>query len=132
MGFFKKDKKGIPPHKLHPDVLHWKEGDEIVARNVKLKGWFSKIIAFEDGYLNMTYLFKAVTDDGYIIVEEKESNNLHKVEFRKFIKKANNNSLINRSIKQDLNHSKDYMELIDNFQQAYTDLEESDKPKLLE
>ncbi len=124
--------KNLPPHKLHPDVLHWREGDEIVARNVKLKGWFSKLMAFENGILNMTYLFKAITNDGYIIIAEKESGNLHKTEFRKFIKKAKNNSFINRAIEQDLDKSKEYMELIDTFQQAYTELQESDKPKLLE
>jgi hypothetical protein len=124
--------RNIPPHKLHPDVLHWKEGDEILARNVKLKGLFSKIVAFENGKLNIGYLFKAITNDGFIIVAEKENRNLHKIEFARFIRKAKNLSFKNRSIEQDLDHSKEYMELIDTFQNAYKELEESDKPKLLE
>lgn len=123
--------KHLPPHKLHPDILHWREGDELFARNVKLKGWFSKLMAFETGNLNAAYYFKAITDEGVIVVAEKESGHLHKVKFEKFIKKATNLSFVNRAIEQDLKTSQNYMELMENFQQAYNELEEADKLKQL-
>ena len=131
MGLFRR--KNIPAHKLHPDVLHWREGDEIVARNIKVKGPISKVMAFEVGKLNITYYYKGLTDDGFIILEEKETGHLDKVAFKKFIKHAKNMSFKNRSLKQDLEQSKDHMELIDEFQKAYNELQVSDKNrKLLE
>lgn len=133
MGFFSSNKLQIPPHKLHPEVLHWKEGDEIVARNIKVKSLFSKLMAFETGKLNIVYYYKGLTSDGFVIVEEKESGHLDKVEFYKFIKHAKNKSVKNRILTQDLEQSRDHMELIDEFQKAYNELEASDKGrKLLE
>tara|TARA_R110002096_G_scaffold420640_2_gene625784 strand:+ start:3833 stop:4222 length:390 start_codon:yes stop_codon:yes gene_type:complete len=129
MGIFSKH---IPPHKLHPEILHWQEGDEIKARNVVLNNPLSIIVAFEDGNLNIIYNFKAITRDGFIIISEKETEQLHKVPFKKFIKTAKNLSLINRTIQQDLVHNQDYMELIESFQTAYKELEESDNPKLID
>ncbi len=73
-----------------------------------------------------------MTSEGYIIIEEKESGNLNKYEFRKFIKAAKNISFQNRVISLEIKESKNYMELIDSFQKAYTELQESDNPKLLE
>ena len=74
---------------------------------------------------------KAITRDGFIIISEK-TGHLHKVPFKKFIKTAKNLSLINRTIQQDLAHNQDYMELIESFQTAYKELEESDNPKLID
>jgi hypothetical protein len=37
----------------------------------------------------------------------------------------------NRSVYSEIEHSKEYMNLIDEFQKAYLELEETDKPKLL-
>ncbi|WP_018128012.1 hypothetical protein [Balneola vulgaris] len=122
----------VPPHKLHPDILHWKEGDEIEARNVNISGFFSLLSAIEVGNVNRLYLFKAITDDGLIIVMDKETGQLYKVLFKKFIKKATNISLLNRKIECDIDNSQGYMELMKTFQKAYNELEASDKPKLLD
>tara|TARA_R110001599_G_scaffold8255_1_gene39990 strand:- start:19723 stop:20121 length:399 start_codon:yes stop_codon:yes gene_type:complete len=132
MGFFKRTKKKLPPHKLHPDVLHWREGDELVYMNVVLNGPFEiDIDSYEEK--NKKYAFyKSLSSEGYIIIEEKESGNLSKYEFRKFIKAAKNISFQNRIISLEIKESNNYMELIESFQKAYTELQESDNPKLLE
>ncbi|MEQ9264578.1 MAG: hypothetical protein RLN81_05115 [Balneolaceae bacterium] len=129
MSFFRK--KEQPSHLLYPDILHWKEGDEIKARNANITGPFSKLMAFETGKLNLIYLYKGLTDDGFIIVEEKDNGQLHKVNFRRFLKHAKNISFKNRAIEQDLDQSKNYMELIDEFQKAYTELQDGDKDQKL-
>lgn len=129
MSFFRKKEQAS--HLLYPDVLHWKEGDEIKARNANAKSPFSKLMAFETGKLNIMYLYKGLTDNGFIIVEEKESGHLHKIEFRRFLKHATNLSFKNRSIEQDLDQSKDYMELVDEFQKAYNELQDGDKDQKL-
>ncbi|MEQ8578378.1 MAG: hypothetical protein RIC57_07995 [Balneola sp.] len=136
MGFFKNDKKGKPPHKIHPEVLHWKENDEIENidfQKMERKSKFNTVVMRIDGVTPMTiYLYKSLTNDGFIIVEEKETQHLHKIEFERFVEQCNNLSLKSRWIEQDLDHSKEYMELIESFQKAYSELEESDKPKLLD
>lgn len=136
MGLFANKKKGQPPHKIHPEVLHWKENDEIENidfQKMERKSKFNTVVMRIDGVTPMTiYLYKSLTNDGYIIVEEKETQHLHKIEFERFVKQCNNLSLKSRWIEQDLDQSKEYMELIESFQQAYSELEESDKPKLIE
>lgn len=132
MGFFKRTKKNLPPHKLHPDVLHWREGDELVYMNVVLNGPFEiDIDSYEDKNKKHGF-YKSLSSEGYIIIEEKESGNLNKYEFRKFIKAAKNISFQNRIISLEIKESNNYMELIESFQKAYTELQESDNPKLLE
>lgn len=130
MSLFRR-KKNLPPHKIHADVLHWKEGDELVYMNVVLNGPFEiDIDSYEDK--NKKHgIYKSLSSDGYIIIEEKETGNLNKYEFRKFIKAAKNISFQNRIISSEIKESNNYMELIESFQKAYTELQESDKPKLL-
>ncbi len=123
--------KNQAPHIWYPEILHWHEGDEIRARNANAKNWFSKLMAFEVGRLNIFYYYKSVTSDGYIIVEEKETGHLHKLIFKKFIRKATNISFKNRSIHSDIDTSKEYMALMEEFQKAYVELQESDNQKLL-
>jgi len=131
MGIFS-EKYTPAPHIRYPEILHWQEGDEIRARNANARNWFSKLMAFEDGHLNILYLYKGVTSDGFIIVEEKESGHLHKLKFGSFIKRATNLSFKNRRIHSDINETKEYMNLIEEFQKAYLELEESDTKKLIE
>ncbi|MEO9884737.1 MAG: hypothetical protein ABJR05_13580 [Balneola sp.] len=136
MGLFDNKINNTPPHKLHPEILHWREGDEIENidfQKMSHKNKFRTVVMRIDGVIPMTtYLYKSLTSDGFIIVEDKESKHLQKIPFGKFLKKANNMSLKSRWVEQELKDSKEYMELIDNFQQAYIELEESDKSKLLE
>lgn len=132
MGLFKK-KKNLPPHKIHPDVLHWKEGDEIVYMILVMNG---PIVIDTDSYgesNKMRGYFKTLTPEGHIIIEEKETGNLNKYEFRKFIRAAKNISFQNRTFAAEIDNSKEYMELMSEFQKAYEELQASDKnPKLLE
>ena len=130
MGLFTNKKKGIAPHIWYPEILHWQEGDEVMARNVTATNIFLKIRAVDLEILNMTYLFKSVTNSGFIIVEEKETGELHKIEFYKFIRKAKNLSLRKRLIIGEIEDSKGYMELMSEFRKAYQELESSDQKKL--
>ncbi len=132
MGLFRNKKKRAAPHTWYSEILHWKEGDTIVARNVRVKNWFSLVIAFEDSNLNLNYLYKSITRDGFIIIEEKDTGELHRVRFDTFIKHAKNISFNNRYIASEIDGSKEYMMLVEEFQTAYKDLEEKDNPKLLD
>lgn len=141
MGFFKNDKRGNPPHIWYPEILHWEVGDEIRSidyEKFENLSFVEKLMLRIDGFLEKEvipinfYFYKGVTDKGFIIIEQKESKRLFKLSFQNFIKDALNLSFQERSIRQELNKSKEYMELIESFQQAYSELEESDKPKLLE
>ena len=125
MNFFKSD-KNIPPHKINSELLHWREGDEIIARNLKITGLISFITAWETDKLKSHYYFKSFTKDGHIIVADKGTGNLEKVRLRKFLKHAKNASLQNRKLENDIEDSEEYMELINQFQKAFGELEESD------
>lgn len=131
MGLFNR-KKNLPPHKIHPDVLHWKEGDELVYMPI-MNGLIvsgMEVDAYPERNKRRA-LFKSFTPDGFIIVEEKETGNLAKYKFYKFIKVSRNTSHQNRTITSDIEDSKEYMELIDEFQKAYNELEASDKDQKL-
>lgn len=132
MGLFRR-KKNLPPHKIHPDVLHWQEGDELVYMSVIMNGPIViDIDAYGDTNKKRGY-FKSLTPDGHIIVEEKETGNLDKYDFKKFMKAAKNISFQNRSFSMEIDESKEYMELMKEFQKAYNELQASDKnQKLLE
>lgn len=125
MNFFKSD-KNLPPHKINSELLHWREGDEIIARNIKITGLVSLLTALETDNLNSHYYFKSFTKDGHIIVANKESGNLEKVRLKKFLKHAQNISLKNRALKSDIENSEEYMELMEEFQKAFNELQESD------
>lgn len=56
MNFFKSS-KNLPPHKIDSKLLHWREGDEIIARNLKITGLVSLLIALENDGLKKTLLF---------------------------------------------------------------------------
>lgn len=140
MGSFKIKKAGKAPHVWYPEILHWKEGDEIrsfdygeIENNNYIQNLMLRIdgIIDKDAIPTNVYLYKGITDRGFIIIAEKDSGRLYKIQFKKFIKNAINLSLRDRSIEQDLKSSKEYMELINTFQKAYHELEESDKTKNL-
>lgn len=135
MGLFRSTKKALAPHIVHPKILHWKEGDEIVTIDYgKLAGKnrFHKLTMHLDWVTpKTTYFYKSITQDGFIIIKEKETEQLHKIDFIEFIKQAKNISFQNRSIENDLEQSNEYMELIGEFQKTFTELVASDKKKLL-
>ncbi len=120
------------PHLLHPEILHWKKGDIIRARNVKAKGVFSKLNALETGTFTRNYVYKGITSDGYIIVEDEADREIHKTVLQSFLKKAENLSLKNRTILTELDTSSEYMELIAEFKKAYLELShQNEESKLL-
>lgn len=131
MGIFQK-KETSAPHIEFPEILHWHEGDRIKARNVTMKGLLSKMTAIETGEYILIYIYKGITRDGFIIVESEADNVAHKTELKKFLKKAENLSLKNRSIYSDLESSNEYMKLMEEFQRAYLELKEADDQKLLQ
>lgn len=140
MGFFKNDKKGKPPHSWYPEILHWEVGDEIRSidyEKLENLSFVEKLMLRIDSFFEKEvipinfYLYKGLTENGFIIVVQKESKRLFKISFQNFIKDAINLSFQERSIRQELNKSKEYMDLIKNFQKAYLELEDSDKTKHL-
>lgn len=132
MGIFS-SKQTKAPHLQFPEILHWQEGDIIKARNVGAKNIISKLNAIETGKFTKKYVYKGITRDGSIIVEDQEDEIAHKVDLKKFLKKAENRSLTNRNIYSDLDTSNEYMALISEFQKAYLELSNNDEDtKLLE
>ncbi len=132
MGIFS-SKQTKAPHLQFPEILHWQEGDIIKARNVKVKGFFSIVSAMETDTLYMKYIYKGLTRDGFIIVEDESGGEAHKTPLKKFLKKAENISHNNRTVLSDLDTSNEYMILISEFQKAYLELSNNEEDtKLLE
>ncbi len=142
MGFFKNDKKGKPPHTWYPEILRWREGDQIFCWNIsKAIGYMkakSKDIAkymADSGshaiYATAAFKFKSVSEDGMIYLEF-EDGQMEEFEFWRLIKCAENESLKTRKIEEKETDSQKYMELIQNFQHAFNELQEADNhPKRL-
>ncbi len=133
MGFFSNSKKGKPPHTWYPDILHWKEGDEIYcwgiisALGIGNFSWanYHKYVDSLSGTAKGTFHFKSVDKEGNIFLEDKEGN-LVQFEFWRLIKKARNESLKSRRIEGQVKQSEEYMELMKEFQTAFNELQESD------
>lgn len=133
MGFFSNSKKGKPPHTWYPDILHWKEGDEIYCWGIisALGIWnfswaiYHKYVDSLSGTAKGTFYFKSVDKEGNIFLEDKKGN-LIQFEFWRFIKKARNESLKSRRIEGQVKQSEEYMELMKEFQNAFNELQESD------
>lgn len=133
MGIFSNDKKGKPPHTWYPDILHWQEGDEIYcwgimsALGLKNFSWatYHKYVDSLSGTAKGTFYYKSVDKQGNIFLEDK-TGNIVQFEFWRFIKKARNESLRSRQIEGQVKQSKEYMELMKEFQKAFNELQESD------
>ena len=98
----------VPPHKRWPEILHWRKGDK-----------------FENlTFTNHTqYNLIAVQEDGWAAVEfcgDKE-----RVPISYLV--GNNVSLRSRRISAEVARSHEYMELIEQFQISYRELENRDK-----
>lgn len=131
MSFFKNEKKNTAPHKWYPDILHWKKGDEVFCWNIVYAS--GKIFSAdyhryvnEAGRAKATFYYEGISSNGNIILKDKEDHFVE-FEFYRFIKKARNESLKNRNLSQKIQESSEYMELIEAFQKAFEELEESDK-----
>ncbi|MEO9884735.1 MAG: hypothetical protein ABJR05_13590 [Balneola sp.] len=139
MGFFKNDKKGKPPHTWYPEILHWREGDTIYCWNVmsalgsnkKSMAQIHRYIPEGGGFAKTHFKFSGVNSNGKIFVEDNDGNILE-FQFYRFIRKSENESLANRMAQNRLKGTEDYMELMENFQQAYEELAESESPKLID
>ena len=143
MYFFsrKNNHQGEPPHTWYPDILHWREGDSIVCGDVaKAIGYMkatNKELALYDGpkngmgYATERFTYKSVDASGMIYLEDSKGH-LHTFEFWRFIKASDNQSLKSRQIEAKQADSESYMELIQNFQKAFNELQEKDDhPKRL-
>ncbi len=131
MGLFTNKKKGKAPHTWYPDVLHWREGDTVYCWNLNYV--FGSIAPYssltkyapQGGYAKAYLTFKGVTENGHIFLED-EFGNLLELEFYRLIKKAHNESFINRQLTHKLQNTENYMDLMANFQQAFDELQASD------
>ena len=136
MGLFTSKKKDKPPHTWYPDILHWREGDQVFCWNIaKAIGYlkarakdyskYAQNTGLDYGYGKATFQFKSVDETGKIYLED-EDGLLVEFEFYKFITAAKNESLISRKVEQNQKKSDHYMELMENFQQAFDELQEND------
>lgn len=143
MGFFNRKKKyeGVAPHTWYPDILHWLEGDLIYCGNIAKAIGYNKATAKElaryngekspFGYPTERFIYKSVDQNGMIYLEDGDKH-LHTFEFWRFIKSSENLSLKSRQVESALIESKSYMQLIENFQSAFNELQEEDQhPKRL-
>jgi len=133
MRIFSNNKKGKPPHTWYPDILHWKEGDEIYCwgimsafglMNFSMAN-YHKYVDSNSAKAKGTFYFKSVDENGNIFLKD-EKGNIVQFEFWRFIKKARNESLKSRKIEKQVKESEEYMELMDEFQKAFNELQESD------
>lgn len=123
--FYISTKKRLPPHVWYPEVLHWREGDSIVSKDSIYVSLLSIVIADDDGF-SLRYRYKSITRDGFIILEEEETGKLEKRRFDLFIRVSKNISYNNRHLNSEIQRSKEYMDLIQEFQNAYIELEKAD------
>jgi hypothetical protein len=143
MPFFSRKNKyeNKPPHTWYPDILHWREGDTILCSNIAKAIGYSKAtvkdLALYDGpksatgYATERFKYKSVDAKGMIYLEN-EKGHLHSFEFWRFIKASDNISLKSREVEAQQADSESYMELIQNFQKAFNELQEKDAhPKRL-
>lgn len=133
MGFFTNKKKGVAPHTWYPEILHWKEGDRINCWNIAQSltgekfdwGTYRKYTSGNSGSGQYTFFFKSVDEKGKIYLTDEE-NDLVEFHFYKFVKYSRNETLKSRALEQKVTESKEYMELMSNFQHAFNELQESD------
>lgn len=138
MGFFTNKKKGKAPHTWYTEILHWQEGDKVFCWNIlsamgNKNFWpeWHKYTDTQGGYTKAMFTYQGVDAKGMIYVKDKDDH-LLTFEFYRFIKKARNESLLNRQLSSKLEDSEEYMELMKTFQQAFDELQESDNhPKRL-
>lgn len=138
MGLFTNKKKGKAPHTWYPDILHWQEGDKLYCWNVLSalggKNSWAEVHRYTPeggGFAKAHFVFVGVNSEGKIFVKD-EKENLLEFDFYRFIKKARNESLVNRMIQDRVTGTENYMELMKSFQQAFNELQEEDQhPKRL-
>lgn len=139
MGLFRNKKKGVPPHTWYPEILHWKEDDRVNCWNIAQAlsaekfDWatYRKYSSANSATGQYIFSYKSVDENGKIYLAD-EHGDLVEFHFFKFIKYARNETLKSRNLEQRVVESKDYMELMDNFQKAFNELQEADNhPKRL-
>lgn len=102
-------KRDLPPHQRWPEILHWRAGDDF---NGLL--WVMR---------HDSYKLVALQEDGYAVVDwcgEREWAPISSLIGR-------NVSLRTRRVNESLKQSAEYMELLNQFNIAYRELQERDK-----
>lgn len=133
MGLFTNKKKGQPPHTWYPDILHWREGDKKICWNIakaigytkaKPQDYYKYLDNTGTGFGKATFTYKSVDGQGNIYLET--DGNIVQFEFFRFVKVAQNENLASRKLENQFLNSGKYMELMENFQHAFDELQESD------
>lgn len=139
MRLFRNKKKNVAPHTWYPEILHWKDGDRINCWNIAQAltgqkfdwGTYHKYTDATSASGQYVFTFRSVDEFGKIYLEDDDGD-LVEFHFYKFIKYARNETLKSRKLEQRVIESKDYMELMGNFQKAFDELQEADNhPKRL-
>ena len=138
MGLFRNKKKGVAPHSWYPEILHWKDGDRINCWNIAQAlggekfdwGTYHKYADSTSASGQYVFTYRGVDEIGKVYLADDEGD-LVEFHFYKFIKYARNETLRSRNLEHRVVESKEYMELMENFQKAFTELQEADNQKLL-
>lgn len=99
------------PHEAWPEILHWQAGDKFDA-HVDYQG---------KHYYNLRLI--SLTDNGFAYCQEADQR--VKIGILSLI--GHNNSVITREVNEELKIGSEYMELIEQFNKSYAELQERDK-----
>lgn len=100
------------PHEQYPEIMHWQKGDEIRSTATHNDFWFNLI---------------SITEDGIVYGQERLSDHKFRQPLWVVMRDGRNRSLMDREINEALKRSNEYMELIVEFNRAFSELQERDK-----
>ncbi len=95
------------PHEQYPEILHWEQDDELSSAAG-------------------CYYFISVTADGYVYVWDYLKDHKLKLSLIRVMATATNKNLRDREINKKLKETNEYMELLENFQDAVKELQQRD------
>jgi len=107
----------LAPHEQYPEIMHWREGDEI--RSSTHSHWF------------FWFKFISVTEDGTVYGDSILSDHKFRCELWVIMRDGSNLTLNDREISQELQRSNEYIELIKEFNAAFASLQERDNAKAM-
>jgi len=103
----------VPPHERWPEILHWQAGDEFEHVYSLSTGCSARLISLRE--------------DGCALCWDHSTCSDHKIVVHISHLVGHNSSLRDRKIDAELRRGSDYMELINQFNIAYKELQERDK-----
>jgi len=94
------------PHEIFPDILHWKTGDKLTNNGDRK---------------HAMYIFDGVNESGTVFYHYFDGTK-YTIHIMAAINHLINCSLINRDLSKKSESTKEYMQLMKDFQQAYREI----------